>query len=741
MTIEEIFFPFRRPSSTCPFDDEQWNILIQILETFVPRLTPEETSELKKDYYERVHVNPANEKDLDAYAQESLSDVPEVLQDIDCLFQNHVPPENVTQMGGLLTLLGTPHGSLNLTGSNTPFNQMTRQEREQAVLDWSTSKLVSLRALFKSFQTLAKVLWCRTSAVYHAAAGFPGYPFTEEGRKAYENIKQSAAIAEATPEFNFEDLSQADSDNGVTKLSTSILIIGSGSGGGVVAGHLSKALPNHSLMVVEKGFWYPKHKAPINERDGFHKLYEESAYLQTIDGSLGILAGKTWGGGSTVNVGVSWQLPAKTRKEWREKFGLGFVESPEFQDCLDYVCETGHAKPWKDFEHNHSNATIIQGSHRLGETFISVPQGIKGDPVSHSKICGAFCALTCKGADVSGGGGKMGVTKTYLAEAKKRGARFIQGFDVDRLTFDESGNATGVEGFWRSGPDEKNIKKVIIRAEKVICSGGSLNTPAILLRSGLSNPWIGKNLYMHPILSCMAEWKEDINPWEGSMVSAANIEHTSLDKNYGAAIEGMLMLPGQGTISIPWNNGLEYKKSMLRFKNTTNHVIIVRDRDTGRILLDEQLGKFKVDYTVSDYDRGHLLEALIATMKIHRAAGAQAIYPSVIGVPVYQRLDDEEADQIAFDEVVQRLREMGLTLENGIYGSAHQMGSCRMGISPQMGACNDKGKVWERNGLYVADASLMPTSCAVNPMTTTQALSEWVSRGIAADIKREENKN
>ncbi|KAF3911033.1 hypothetical protein AA313_de0203167 [Arthrobotrys entomopaga] len=740
MTVKNATYPFQRPSDKCVFDDAQWNMLVHILETFIPKLTPEETEDLKRDYYKRVQINPVNEEYLDAYAQESLADVPEVLQDIDLAFQNHVSPEKVVQMKAFLDILCTPQGSLDFTGSTTPLHQMTRQEREKVMLSWSTAEAAAFKKLFKAFQTIARVLWSRTSAVYHAAAGFPGYPFTKEGEVAYKRIKESAAAAEAAPEFRFEDLNQVTAEDGVIKLSTSILVIGSGSGGGVVAGHLSRALPHHELMVVEKGFCYPKHDAPINEREGFSKLYEEGAFLETADGSLGILAGRTWGGGSTVNVGVSWQLAAETRKEWSEKFGLKFTESSAFQDCLDYVSQTGQAKQWKDHEHNPSNATIIKGSRRLGEAYLCVPQGIKGDPDSHSKICGAFCTLTCKGADADtpGSGGKLGVAKTYLADARKRGARFVQGFDVNKITFDEQHGVTGVEGLWRTDPSETTGKKVIIQAKKIICSGGSLNTPAILLRSGLTNPWIGKNLYMHPILTCMAEWDEEINPWEGSMVSAANIEHSSLDGNYGAVIEGMLMLPGQGSLAFPWNSGVDYKKLMLRFKHTTNHVIIVRDRDTGRILLDPKTGKSIVDYAVSDYDRKHLLKALIATMRIHRAAGAKAIYPSVIGAPTYTRLEDEKADQKAFDQVVLKLEAMGLTSENAPYGSAHQMGSCRMGVSPQTGVCNDKGKVWERNGLYIADASLMPTSSAVNPMTTTQALAEWVSRGIAADVLQEE---
>lgn len=153
------------------------------------------------------------------------------------------------------------------------------------------------------------------------------------------------------------------------------------------------------------------------------------------------------------------------------------------------VSKVGHAKAFKEHEHNASNAAVMEGSHRLGERCLSVPQNIQGDPDAHSKICGAFCTVSCKGSgiDAPGGGGKMATTKTYLATARENGAKFIQGFEVEKIIFDRNGNATGVEGLWRASDDEVlgTGRKVVITAKKVICSGGSLNTPAILQRSGL----------------------------------------------------------------------------------------------------------------------------------------------------------------------------------------------------------------------------------------------------------------
>ncbi|EPS43540.1 hypothetical protein H072_2482 [Dactylellina haptotyla CBS 200.50] len=705
-------YRFKRPSDGCVFDDAQWNMLSHIFETFVPKLTPEETAELKRDYYEHVKINPVNEKLIDAFAEESIMDVTAFSEDVDEIFQFNIPADKVAEIKTVLNILDTRLGSLAFTGSTVPLYEKTREEREQIISSWSTARMAALKKLYKAFGGIAKLIWARGSTTYHAAAGFPGYPFTSEGEEALKRTLDTAAVAEANAEFTFEDLGKvAAAADGVIKLSTSILVIGSGCGGGVVAGHLTKALPHHELMVVEKGFWYPNHKQPLNERDGVKKLYEESGTIQVNDGSMVVFAGSTWGGGSTINWGVSWQV--------------------------------AHVKTWTEAEHNPSNALISKGSHLLGEGYVSVPQNIEGDPTAHNKICGVFCSISCKGAgrDSPSRGGKMAVTRTYLADARERGAKFVQGFNVTKLVFDKSGNVTGAEGLWRADPSEPDGtgKKVLITAKKVVCSGGTLNTPTILLRSGLRNWWIGRNLHLHPVVFCPAEWKEETRPWEGSIISVANIEHTNIDNDgHGAVVEGMLMLPGLGLTCLPWKNALEYRKLLLRFKHLTNNVIIARDRDAGRIILDPKTGKGRIDYIISEHDKKHLLETLISTMKMNRAAGAYRIFPPVVGVPIYTRLEDKEADQKAFEDVIATLRRTGLTADNTPYGSAHQMGTCRMGPTYRTGACNEKGKVWEKNGLYVADASLMPASSGVNPMTTTQGLAEWVARGIVADILKEE---
>lgn len=48
-----------------------------------------------------------------------------------------------------------------------------------------------------------------------------------------------------------------------------------------------------------------------------------------------------------------------------------------------------------------------------------------------------------------------------------------------------------------------------VRARAVVVSGGAINTPAILLRSGLKHPMIGRHLCLHPVLLVGGVFPED----------------------------------------------------------------------------------------------------------------------------------------------------------------------------------------------------------------------------------------
>ncbi|CAN0387413.1 unnamed protein product, partial [Ectocarpus sp. 8 AP-2014] len=78
----------------------------------------------------------------------------------------------------------------------------------------------------------------------------------------------------------------------------------------------------------------------------------------------------------------------------------------------------------------------------------------------------------------------------------------------------DAGRATGVEAVVTPHGGGK-AAPLTVRARAVVVSGGAINTPAILLRSGLTHPMIGRHLCLHPVLAVGGVFPEDYDGEHG----------------------------------------------------------------------------------------------------------------------------------------------------------------------------------------------------------------------------------
>lgn len=175
--------------------------------------------------------------------------------------------------------------------------------------------------------------------------------------------------------------------------------------------------------------------------------------------SIGVSAGCTWGGGGTVNWSVSLRTQDFVLSEWAAD-GLGFFDGPEYQQCMDRVCDRMGVAT-QPVVQSHRGQVLLDGSRKLGWRADVCPQN-------------------------SGGAG-------WLPDAAIAGAEFIEGFDAERVLM-ENGRATGIGGTWTSrdakgglsgSAEERLVQRVKIAAKRVIVACGALRSPLLLLRSGL----------------------------------------------------------------------------------------------------------------------------------------------------------------------------------------------------------------------------------------------------------------
>ena len=516
-------------------------------------------------------------------------------------------------------------------------------------------------------------------------------------------------------------------------LHTDVIIVGSGCGGGVCAKNIAEA--GLDVIVCEKAFHYGPEHLPMTGQDSGIHLYMNGGLIASDDSSIAVIAAQAFGGGGTVNWSASLQTQAFVRKEWADE-GLDFFTSSEYQRCLDRVCSRMGVSA-KHIEHNANNEVLSEGARKLGYNHSDVPQNTGGN----KHYCG-YCTMGCGAAE------KQGPVVSFLPDAARAGAKFIEGFTCERVLFEDvdgKRTAVGVSGTWtsRDGSD-RYTRSVTIKAKRIIVSGGTLQSPLLLLRSGLNNPQIGRNLHLHPV-SLIAAYHPDrprLNSWEGGILTAAVTELENQDgRGHGCKIEALTMIPSFALPFQPWKGGLEYKELCSKMPWLTCHIALVRDRDTGRVYPDAVDGEPRIAYTPSAFDRKHALEGSIAAARIAYVEGAKEIWVSHGGVTPFVRSDsvkpeddNEGINNNDFEAWCNQLRKRGLPTSEVMFGTAHQMGTCRMSTSEKTGVVDSNGRVWGVEGLYVADASVFPSASGVNPMVTTMAIADHISRGVAKGL-------
>ncbi|KAJ6786964.1 hypothetical protein PWT90_09767 [Aphanocladium album] len=631
------------------------------------------------------------------------------------------------QLANFMSTLNTTWGSLLLTRRWTVFPKQSLKVRQQILTEWRSSRLMPLRIVLKSLNALTRKSLGAASHFINDLGGYDALPKSWERKPGYD--------------FQFI---QIEDGSGAHTLETDVVIVGSGCGGGVSAKNLAEA--GHRVLVADKGYYFPPESFPLSQVANKH-IYENNGLVISKSSAISVAAGETWGGGGTVNWSVCLKPQDYVRREWVAA-GLPLFGSSEFDDCIDRIWSAVGAG--RDaIRHNHQNQVVLDGSRRLGWHSAVCDQNTGG--AEH--YCGR-CHLGC------GSNEKRGPAVAFLPDAAEAGAEFIEGFRVERVLFAADGvTATGVEGVWtaraddgtvHSAPETRRQRRVVVKAKKVLLSAGTLWSPALLQTSGVKNPQVGRNLYLHPAAFLVGQFNETEPQWEGGIITAYNGEFQNLDKKgHGVKIETMAMVPYVLFAIQPYIDGFDSKLCLARMKQLHTIISITRDRDTGCITADRNTGRPRIDYDVSAFDAEHSLIGVEAIAKLMYVMGATALYPTIPNVrpfivardgdPAAQRgyVDgtDPEFTDPTFAKWLKHLRDVGSKAGPEIsYLSAHQMGSNRMSAKPSGGVVDPKGKVWGHENLYVADGSVFPSASGVNPMITILAISDYISRQLAKEL-------
>ncbi|OGX82925.1 FAD-dependent oxidoreductase [Hymenobacter glacialis] len=602
------------------------------------------------------------------------------------------------EFGQLLTLMQKPILGLTWFGPLKPFRKLEPEQREQLLQSWATSNVPQLRKGFQAVRKLCTLLYYGGSmAEVPAAWGRLGYPGPDE--KPVDTPKPIHTLRPVQD----------------TGYDCDVLVIGSGAGGGVVAGELAQA--GYNVLVLEKGPYCHGCDFTQREVDMLGKLYDAKGTLSTQDGSIGILAGSCLGGGTTVNWAGAFRTPDYVLQEWAREHDAPHFTTPEFKESINAVARiigvnTNYTR------HNGQNQALWDGSTRLGQEVKLIPRNEKGltDSDSHFRSLGYTSLGDAHGI-------KQGTLNTYLLTAFEHGARILADTKVDRVTI-ANGHATGAEAVHTTA-DGRPVC-ITVRARRVVVAGGAIQTPALLLRSGLKHPHLGRHLHLHPTVVVGARYPHPMNSWHGPSMSVVNDNFTMLHgTNFGAKLETPPTHPGLLSMVLPWLSGRQHHELLRDASHLGSFIVLTRDRDGGRVSIDNQ-GAALIDYTLSDFDRANMLEGVRAAAQIHVAAGATEVYLPHGTLPTLHAQNGVLQNPELLDELPHLSWKAN---QFGLY-SAHQMSTCRMGGDAATHPLKLNGETVEVQGLFVADGAAFPACSGVNPMLTIMALAHFTAQGM-----------
>jgi choline dehydrogenase-like flavoprotein len=477
------------------------------------------------------------------------------------------------------------------------------------------------------------------------------------------------------------------------------VVVGSGAGGAAAARVLAEA--GLEVIVLEEGGYHDALTYSRDAVDALTTLYRDGG-LTACDGRppIALPVGRAVGGTTVINSGSCFRTPPDVLRGWRDEHGIQWATELEADfEALERDLDVVPVDP----SAAGRNADLCRaGADAIGASNGPIPRNTGG--VNCCGACPTGCALDAKRA--------MHVSE--LPRAVRAGARIRAGVRVERVAL-TGGRASGVVARRVAGNGrDGDGAPYRVEARAVVLAGGALGTPELLLGQGIGGAHVGRHLRIQPACWVGARFPgQDVRGWDGVMQSWRVDEWLDrrlfLEATFTPLAFGAHWLRGAGQ---------RWKERVARYGELAIIGVHLSDRSEGRVRLDGK-GHLRLRYSLTREDADTLRFGIARAAQIHFAAGAEEVYPQLGGIGALAPGGESALEGGLFSPSALRLE------------AFHPMGTARMSARAGESVVDPAGAVHRLPGLYVADASVLPTALGANPMLTIMACARRIARGLA----------
>jgi hypothetical protein len=312
-----------------------------------------------------------------------------------------------------------------------------------------------------------------------------------------------------------------------------------------------------------------------------------------------------------VNWQTSLRTPDSVRDEWSEASGSPLFTSDRYTRALDDVMKRIDASTSESVV-NRNNAAIARGCAALGYEHTSsheIP------PAAIWSSAGTVCT---DAAEARNGRRPRRICATHSARRYRRSSRAAK-----RIASLCRGAARSASSRRRLGSTDRRVR-VTVRAPRVIVAAGGIESPALLLRSGLRHPQLGRNLFLHPTTAAIGLYADLVESWRGAPQTIICEQFTALDGAFGFRLEAAPVHPGLIAYAVPWTSARQFRRLAQRFSHAAAMIALTRDADGGRVRVRRD-GSAAIDYAPTTRQSAILARGMAEAARVHLAAGADEV--------------------------------------------------------------------------------------------------------------------